>query len=703
MIVQADSVAAAKTAVLAVGGSVLRELDVINAVGAELTEDQRAALQETTAVTALYDNQSVTTASSGSDPVLGVATDSSSPLRSPFLRPILKMAPPRVGDLAGNVTLKNVNEAAQSGARSLKVTGRTAGWNGPNLNVLGTLQPGTLYEISGYVKLAAGQSASQMMITMQRKPVGGNISYDRIVTSAVNGVTSANWVFLQGQYTFDTAVSGLDIYVESTNNTAAFYLDKFTITKVLPPPTDPIVIGGSSSSVFDIQFIGDNTLRVAIKDKGWPAAWNSYCINSTNCMPGVLQNGYYVRSVPATLGQTYQIEFKVQDPREQYGFYWATDSVKFVSIGSVETFGVEYVNDTTMRAFHVNNGWTAQWNYFCLDGNCVPGTLVNGRYEHIFNNVNLGQTYHIEFNVQDNALSQYRASDTFVYVVSGETNYGHLIKADVVHNQGITGRGVGVAVIDTGYFNLPALNEITPGVSRVVHYNAITGQQSVINSDGNGHGTHIASIILNHDKNADGTFKGVAPEAQLISIKAFADDGTGNYLNLINAINWVVQNKQTYNIRVLNLSFSAAPKSFYWADPLNQAVMAAWRAGIVVVASAGNLGPEPFSIGVPGNVPYIITVGAVSDNYTPQNTTDDFLATFSGAGPTVEAFVKPDLLAPGGHIVGLMDGSAQIAQLRTKYHTGNSYFMMSGTSQATAVTSGVVALMLQAYASPDSQ
>jgi serine protease AprX len=94
--------------------------------------------------------------------------------------------------------------------------------------------------------------------------------------------------------------------------------------------------------------------------------------------------------------------------------------------------------------------------------------------------------------------------------------------------------------------------------------------------------------------------------------------------------------------------------------------MAEWRAGIVVVASGGNTGPESITVGVPGNVPYIITVGAMTDNYTPDDPTDDYLASFSSAGPTVEGFVKPDMLAPGGHVRGLMASARPAA-----YHDGN--------------------------------
>ena len=226
VIVQADNMDAAKTAVLAVGGSVVRELAVIDAVGAELTENQRAALQETTAVTALYDNSEVTSAAV----MPQIKTD--------FEDGTTQGWKPR-----GTATVKTVNEVAQSGAKSLKVTGRTSAWHGSSLNVLGSLQPGAVYEISGYVKLVAGQPASRLIITMQRTPAGGTTSYDWIAPSAVNGVTDAKWVLLKGQYSFDTAVSGLDIYVESTNKTVSFYLDNFTITEVSPPPQqEPIII-----------------------------------------------------------------------------------------------------------------------------------------------------------------------------------------------------------------------------------------------------------------------------------------------------------------------------------------------------------------------------------------------------------------------------------------------------------------------------
>ena len=125
--------------------------------------------------------------------------------------------------------------------------------------------------------------------------------------------------------------------------------------------------------------------------------------------------------------------------------------------------------------------------------------------------------------------------------------------------------------------------------------------------------------------------------------------------------------------------------------------MRLWQAGIVVVASSGNSGPEAMTIGVPGNLPYVITVGAMSDNYTPADGSDDFLASFSSTGPTVEGFVKPEVVAPGGHMVARTRIKSVIAKTHPEFHDHDKYFTMSGTSQAAAVVSGVAALILDAH------
>jgi serine protease AprX len=276
-----------------------------------------------------------------------------------------------------------------------------------------------------------------------------------------------------------------------------------------------------------------------------------------------------------------------------------------------------------------------------------------------------------------------------------------LIDATSAHATRNFGDGVTIGFLDTGLDQLQGTSTGL-GLSTDLYgrdkfwgtYDAINNAISNYSNEENGHGTHVASIAGNADYDVYGKVYGVAPNAALVGIKAFDTEGKATYADVIRGIDWALQIKDQINLRVLNMSFSGPARSFYWDDPLNQAVMKAWQAGIVVVASAGNTGPDPMTIGVPGNVPYIITVGAMSDNYTESNSSDDKVATFSAAGPTFEGFVKPEIVAPGGHLSGLMAFDTQIVQEHPEFHDGGRYFEMSGTSQAAGVVSGVVALML---------
>ncbi len=283
-----------------------------------------------------------------------------------------------------------------------------------------------------------------------------------------------------------------------------------------------------------------------------------------------------------------------------------------------------------------------------------------------------------------------------------DANYAEYVEASTVHSEGTLGSGVTVAVVDTGYWPHPALDYNSNNEGRVlVQYDAILDQIDAVglptvDTDDNGHGTYVTSVLLSSETSGPGKKHGVAPMANLVSVKAFGADGSSSYLDVIRGIDFIVQNKAVYDIKVVNLSFGSPAQSLYWQDPLAQAVMAAWHAGIVVVTSAGNTGPEPMTIGVPGNVPYVITVGSISDAFTKSKKDDDYLSSYSGVGPTIDGFVKPDVIAPGGHLLGLMPPNSQLAQQHPEFHDGLDFFIMSGTSQAAAVASGVVALMLDA-------
>ena len=274
------------------------------------------------------------------------------------------------------------------------------------------------------------------------------------------------------------------------------------------------------------------------------------------------------------------------------------------------------------------------------------------------------------------------------------------VDADKLHDLGITGLGVTVAVLDSGTILGGAhgrnLLRDSEGYFRVfTKYDAINGRKTRwLNDDRNGHGTHVSGIIASSAKSDNGKFNGIAPDVYLLSVKAFDKNGQSSYSKVLDGLNWIYHNRHRYNIRVLNLSLGSEVRSNYWDDPINQAVMKLWDAGIVVITSAGNSGQNDMSITVPGNTPYIITVGAITDSYTPFDFSDDRVTTFSSTGPTVEGFVKPEVVAYGGHIASKIDDRFAVGQF-FENRFGEQYQEISGTSQASAVVSGIAALMLQ--------
>ncbi len=279
---------------------------------------------------------------------------------------------------------------------------------------------------------------------------------------------------------------------------------------------------------------------------------------------------------------------------------------------------------------------------------------------------------------------------------SPSTDYPDVTGADLVWEQGVTGEGVTVAILDTGIGRhiglLKGLDEDRK--TRIVAWLDLVDKKNKKPFDPNGHGTHIAGIIANSQTGADGEWNGMAPGVDLVGIRVLDKKGKGTYKTVIKAIDWVIEHKDEYNIKVMNMSLVAAVQSPYWADPLNKAIMRAWAEGITVVVAAGNTGSDPMTVGVPGNNPYVITAGAFTDNYTVDDWSDDYIAPFSSAGPTLDGFVKPDVMAPGAHMVSTMLPNSYIAKSHDANRVANQYFSMAGTSQAAGVVSGIAALML---------
>ena len=275
--------------------------------------------------------------------------------------------------------------------------------------------------------------------------------------------------------------------------------------------------------------------------------------------------------------------------------------------------------------------------------------------------------------------------------------------ASIALSNGFSGQGVGIAVLDSGIADHPDLHNPATGATRVVYSESLLGDK--VKDDLYGHGTHVAGILAGNGASSTGpaysaTIQGIAPQATLISLRVLDGNGVGSDSAVIAGIHRAIALKNTYNIRVLNLSLGRAVTRSYKVDPLCQAVEAAWQAGIVVVVAAGNEGRDYSrgtygyaTITAPGNDPYVITVGAMKTNETPSRS-DDTIASYSSKGPSLFDFVvKPDLVAPGNNIVSLQVPSGKLpknnpgndAKLSdyvkgAKSGVSDKYFTLSGTS-----------------------
>jgi len=263
-----------------------------------------------------------------------------------------------------------------------------------------------------------------------------------------------------------------------------------------------------------------------------------------------------------------------------------------------------------------------------------------------------------------------------------------------------TGRGVGVAVIDTGIAGELADFKGDDGRSRVIA-SAVVNPAATTAKDSYGHGTHVAGILAGDgNRRSDslrGQYVGIAPEANLISIKASDDAGRATVLDIIYGLQFAVDHRAKLNIRVVNLSLQSATAESYETDPLDAAVESAYFHGIVVVAAAGNRGSASDATSyAPGNDPFAITVGAVDDQGT-KGPGDDLVTSWSSAGRTQDGFMKPDVAAPGARIVSTLAPNSAYSTLCPTCIVDGRYLRAGGTSMAAPVVAGTAALILQRH------
>lgn len=250
-----------------------------------------------------------------------------------------------------------------------------------------------------------------------------------------------------------------------------------------------------------------------------------------------------------------------------------------------------------------------------------------------------------------------------------------LLYADEAYEAGVMGKGIVAAVLDTGICLHPDYRD------RILGFRDFVNGRKRCYDDAS-HGSHVSGILGGDGRSMGGRYRGIAPECGIVHLKVLNQFGQGKVEDLLRGIDWVIDNRYRYHIRIMNISAGASeddPESAMLVD----AVERAWDMGLTVVVAAGNMGPGEGTITVPGNSRKVITVGA-SDEFVKRPARGN--ANYSGQGPTRNCVCKPELVAPG---TGIVSCSAH-------WQNGRFYQVKSGTSMAAPAVSGCAALLLSA-------
>src|SRR4051794_32338151 len=388
----------------------------------------------------------------------------------------------------------------------------------------------------------------------------------------------------------------------------------------------------------------------------------------------------------ATVATSFLVAAGVAGPAMATAAQAATPSdADLVSVVVQETGGtgngperaVQAYGGSVTKQFSVISGFSAQVPADRLDAlRAVPGVT--------------SVTEDASLTLSDADVAAQAAQAGSMYTIANQVT-----GASTLWNAGYTGKGVDVAVVDSGVVPVQGLD----GTGKIVYGPDLTQETGTPtqNLDTYGHGTHMAGIIAGRDVGATTTsgnasdFVGMAPDSRIVSIKVADAKGQTDVSQAIAAIDWVVENghKNGLNIRVMNMSFGTDGTQSYVYDPLAFAAEQAWHAGIVVVVAVGN--DATTHINNPATDPYVIAVGSDNANGTA-DVSDDTVSTFSNKGTPFKR--HPDVIAPGDHVVSLRDPGSYLDTTYPVARIGDTLFRGSGTSQAAAVVSGAAALLI---------
>ena len=259
-------------------------------------------------------------------------------------------------------------------------------------------------------------------------------------------------------------------------------------------------------------------------------------------------------------------------------------------------------------------------------------------------------------------------------------------------NYGLTGKGVVIAVLDTGIY--PHLDFTRPQ-NRIIHFKDFVNGKTAPYDD-NGHGTHVAGCAAGNGWASGGKYRAPASEAFLVGVKVLDANGEVYSSSIIAGIDYCIQKKTELKIRIINLSLGGEATVPYTNDPLAMAAAKAVKAGIAVFAAAGNSGSAAKTINTPGVHPRVTTVGAFDDRNTI-NLGDDREASYTSQPPTYDTLVKPDVFTPGTNIIAPLSPNSTISKEAPGSIININYISLSGTSMATGICSGATAVILQCF------
>jgi serine protease AprX len=275
---------------------------------------------------------------------------------------------------------------------------------------------------------------------------------------------------------------------------------------------------------------------------------------------------------------------------------------------------------------------------------------------------------------------------------------GYVLEGNFLWNVGYDGTGIGVAVIDSGLTYDADFDRIGARISFSANSNTV--------NDVYGHGTHVAGIIAGSGADSSGAYKGIAPGVELFGLKISDETGLAYESDTVAALEWVFDNKDAHNIRVVNLSINSTTEQSYHDSPLNAAAEILWLNGVVVVASSGNRSDDwswDTINTAPANDPLIITVGASHEN-GDADPSNDYMALFTANDITIDGFMKPDVIAPGKDIYSVLSSSSSWGDdYPDRCLRDCEYYRLSGTSMSAPMVTGAVALLLEAepHLTPD--